>query len=85
MKRGFVGGVAFPPGRYLPLPNVSNPIQPLIENLSAYPAWLFLTCILVVLVGVLAFFSRVFRFVLVIALAIAGLVLVAFMAIQFAD
>ena len=56
-----------------------------MENLSAYPGWLILTCIVVVMVGVLAFFFRIFRLVIVIALVVAGLILAAYMVMQFTN
>jgi hypothetical protein len=61
---------------------VPNPIQPLIENLLAYPVWLSATCAIVVLIGVVGFFFRIFRFVIVIALVIAGLILAVYVAMQ---
>lgn len=78
-------GIAFPDGRGRTVVVVSNPIQPLIENLSAYPSWLVAACILIVSIGVLAFFFRVFRYVIVIALVLVGLVLASFVAIQLSD
>ena len=62
-----------------------NPIQPVIENLSAYPAWLVVACVIIVLVGVFAVFFRIFRFVIVIAFVIAGLILAAYVAIQLSN
>jgi len=64
---------------------VTNPIQPLIENMSAYPAWLVAACTLIVLTGFLAFSFRIFRFVIVIALVVVGLILTAYVAIQLSD
>jgi len=56
-----------------------------MENLSAYPGWLILACIIVVLVGVLAFFFRIFRLVIVIALVVAGLIFAAYMVMQLSN
>lgn len=64
---------------------MTNPIQPLIDNLSAYPSWLVAACLLIVSIGVFAFFFRVFRYVIVIALVLVGLVLASFVAIQLSD
>ena len=62
-----------------------NLIQPLMENLAAYPSWLVSACVLIVLTGVLAFFFRVFRFVIVAALVVAGLILTAYAAMRLTD
>ena len=56
-----------------------------MENLSAYPGWLILTCIVVVLVGVLAFFFRIFRIVIVIALVVVGLIFAAYVVMQLSN
>jgi hypothetical protein len=56
-----------------------------MENLSAYPPWLVATCMLVVLTGVGAFCFKVFRFVIVSALVVAGLILTAFVTLQLTD
>lgn len=53
-----------------------------MENLSAYPGWLIATCTIIVLVGVLAFFFRIFRLVIVIALVIAGLIFAGYVTMQ---
>lgn len=78
-------GIAFPAGRGRKLADVTNPIQPLIDNLSAYPAWLVAACALIVLIGFFGFFFRIFRYVIVIALVLVGLVLASFVAIQLSD
>lgn len=57
----------------------------MIDNLSAYPSWLVAACLLIVSIGVFAFFFRVFRYVIVIALVLVGLVLASFVAIQLSD
>jgi len=64
---------------------VPNPIQSLMENLSAYPGWLILACVVVVLVGVLAFFFRIFRLVIVIALVVTGLIFAAYVVMQLSN
>ena len=56
-----------------------------MENLSAYPGWLIATCIIIVLVGVLAFFFRIFRLVIVTALVVAGLIFAAYVAMQLSN
>jgi hypothetical protein len=56
-----------------------------MENLSAYPGWMIATCITIVLVGVLAFFFRIFRLVIVIALVIAGLIFAAYVTMQLSN
>ena len=80
-----VEGVAFPSARGRTVAVVPNPIQPLIENLSAYPGWLVSACLLIVLTGFMAFFFRVFRFVIVTALVMAGLILTAYAAMRLTD
>ena len=62
-----------------------NLIQPLMENLSAYPSWLVTACILIVLTGVCAFFFKVFRFVIVTALVVVGLILTAYLTLRLTD
>ena len=56
-----------------------------MENLSAYPSWLVAACILIVLTGVCAFFFKVFRFVIVTALVVVGLILTAYVTLRLAD
>ena len=56
-----------------------------MENLAAYPAWLVSACILIVLIGFLGFFFRIFRFVIVSALVVVGLILTAYVAMRLAD
>ena len=56
-----------------------------MENLSAYPGWLIGACIIIVLVGLLALSFRIFRFVIVIALVVAGLICAAFLAMQLSN